>query len=145
MERSTQSSIFKSRIWIILVISQYKYILIISRSSRPDMFCKTGVLRNFIKFTVKLLCQSLFNKSAGLGLQLIKKETLAQVFPCEFCEISKNIFFTEHLRATASAFLKKVKVLNLICLFLIISKTSERFKINLPVSFGNYRGPLVTF
>ena len=21
---------------------------------------------------------------------------------CEFCEISKNIFFTEHLRATAS-------------------------------------------
>ena len=30
------------------------------------------------------------------------KETLAQVFSCEFCEISKNIFFTEHLRPTAS-------------------------------------------
>ena len=28
----------------------------------------------------------------------IKKETLAQVFPCEFCEIFKNTFFTEHLR-----------------------------------------------
>ena len=28
----------------------------------------------------------------------IKKETLAQVFSCEFCEIFKNIFFTEHLR-----------------------------------------------
>ena len=27
----------------------------------------------------------------------IKKETLAQVFSCEFCEISKNTFFTEHL------------------------------------------------
>ena len=27
----------------------------------------------------------------------IKKETLAQVFSYEFCEISKNIFFTEHL------------------------------------------------
>ena len=27
----------------------------------------------------------------------IKKETLAQVFSCEFCEISKNKFFTEHL------------------------------------------------
>ena len=26
-----------------------------------------------------------------------KKETLAQVFSCEFCEISKNTFFTEHL------------------------------------------------
>ena len=26
---------------------------------------------------------------------------LAQVFSCEFCEISKNTFFTEHLGATA--------------------------------------------
>ena len=32
----------------------------------------------------------------------IKKETLAQVFSCEFCDISKNTFFTEHLRTTAS-------------------------------------------
>ena len=32
----------------------------------------------------------------------IKKETLAQVFSCEFCEISKSTFFTEHLLATAS-------------------------------------------
>ena len=32
----------------------------------------------------------------------IKKETLAQVFSCEFCKISKNTFFTEHLQATAS-------------------------------------------
>ena len=29
----------------------------------------------------------------------IKKEALAQVFSCEFCEISKNtFFFIEHLR-----------------------------------------------
>ena len=27
----------------------------------------------------------------------IKKETLAQVFSCQFCEISKNTFFTEHI------------------------------------------------
>ena len=32
----------------------------------------------------------------------IKKETLAQVFSCEFCEVSKNTFSTEHLWATAS-------------------------------------------
>ena len=32
----------------------------------------------------------------------IKKEKLAQVFSCEFCEISKNTFFVEHLRETAS-------------------------------------------
>ena len=34
----------------------------------------------------------------------IKKETLAQVFSCEFCEISKNIFFKELLQLTASDF-----------------------------------------
>ena len=28
----------------------------------------------------------------------IEKETLAQVFSCEFCEISKNTFFLQHLR-----------------------------------------------
>ena len=31
----------------------------------------------------------------------IKKETLAQVFSCEFSEISKNTFSTEHLWTTA--------------------------------------------
>ena len=32
----------------------------------------------------------------------IKKETVAQLFSCEFCEISMNIAFTEHLWASAS-------------------------------------------
>ena len=36
-------------------------------SSRPEVFCKKGVLRNFTKFTGKHLCQSLFfNKVADL-------------------------------------------------------------------------------
>ena len=34
--------------------------------------------------------------------KFIKKETLAQVFSCQFCEISKKTFFAEHLRKTAS-------------------------------------------
>ena len=34
--------------------------------------------------------------------KFIKKGSLAQVFSCEFCEISKNIIFIEHLRTTAS-------------------------------------------
>ena len=37
---------------------------------------------------------------------IIKKETLAQLFSCEFCEISKNTFFTKHLWVTASENLK---------------------------------------
>ena len=39
------------------------------RRSRPKMFCKKSVLRNFAKFTGKHLCQDLlFNKVAGLSL-----------------------------------------------------------------------------
>ena len=37
-----------------------------SRGSRPEVFSKKGVLRNFAKFTGKHLCQRLFfNKVAG--------------------------------------------------------------------------------
>ena len=48
----------------------------------------------------------------------IKKETLTQVFSCQFCEIFKNTFLTEHLRVTAShetrkTFLIKCKVANI--------------------------------
>ena len=56
---------------------------------------RKGVLRNFAKLTGKHRPQS---------CNFIKKETLAQVYSCEFCEISKNTFFTEHLWATASGF-----------------------------------------
>ena len=66
---------------------------------------KKGVLRNFAKFNGKHLCQCLyFNNVAGLNF--IKKEALAQVFSCEFCEIFNNIFFTEYLWTTASELLK---------------------------------------
>ena len=37
-----------------------------------------------------------------VACNFIKKEALAQVFSCEFCEIFKNTFFTEHLRTTTS-------------------------------------------
>ena len=65
------------------------------RSSPPEVFCKKDVLKNFAKFTGKHLCQSLlFNKDTGLRpATLLKRETQAQVFSCEFCEIFKNNFF----------------------------------------------------
>ena len=64
------------------------------------VFYKKGVLKYFAKFTGKHLCQGLyFNKGARLRpASLFKKETLVQVFSCEFCEIFENTFFIEHLR-----------------------------------------------
>ena len=67
------------------------------RSSRPKVLCKKGVLRNFAKFTGKHLFQRpVFNKVVGLrpkAWNFIKKESLEQVFSCEFCEISKSTCF----------------------------------------------------
>ena len=34
---------------------------------------------------------------------IIKNETLAQVFSCEFCEISKNTLFTEQVAASENS------------------------------------------
>ena len=60
-------------------------------SSCPELFWKKGFLRNFTKFTEKRLRQILFFNNE------IQKLTLAQVFSCEFCEITKK-FFTENVK-----------------------------------------------
>ena len=51
------------------------------RSSRPDVLSEKGGACNFIK-----------------------KEALAQVFSCEFCEISKNTFFYKTPLVAASGY-----------------------------------------
>ena len=61
------------------------------RSSRPEVFCKKCVLKNFAKFTVKHLSGVCFLIKLQ-ACNFIKKETLAQVFSCEFCETSKYTF-----------------------------------------------------
>ena len=57
-----------------------EFVFVNLRSSHMRFSLRKGVLRNFAKFT----------------------GALAQVFSCEFCEISKNTSFKEHLWATAS-------------------------------------------
>ena len=58
-------------------------------------------------------------KLQASGLQLNKKEILAQVFSCEFCKISKNTFFTEHLRTTASgSWIRRLFPLRLLCIII---------------------------
>ena len=76
------------------------FILIIwFTSSRPEVYCKKGVLRNFEKFTGKQLRQNLFNKVAGLRpATLLKKRLWHRRFPVNFAEFLRTPFLREHLR-----------------------------------------------
>ena len=68
-------------------------------SSCSEVFCKKGVLNILAKFTRKHLCWRVFLiKLQAWSLQLYLKETLAQVFCWEFCEIFKNTYLVESMR-----------------------------------------------
>ena len=118
--------------WLTSVLKISLLEIITFRSTHWRCSVKKVFFRNFLKFTGKHLRQGLFfNKVSGLrpcrpwGLvcNFIKREALAHVFSCEFCEISKITFFIEHLRRTASA----------LCVYFYILKISNQaiFKINI--------------
>ena len=70
------------------------YILIVFTLSYLTVYVravKDGRCKSKIRDTLTL------QKQRPQDCNFIKKETLAQVLFCEFCEISKNIFFTDHL------------------------------------------------
>ena len=83
-----------------------------SQKQPSECFMKKFGLKNFAKFAGKHLCQGLFfnsvypSSSSNLknkeSLRLYRNRDLVQVFYCEFCEIFKNSFFKEHLRAAIS-------------------------------------------
>ena len=56
--------------------------------------------------------ESLLIKLQAQVCNFIKKETLAQVLSLEFCKISKNTFFTEHLRVAASEYILRYDLLS---------------------------------
>ena len=59
------------------------------RSSRPEVFCKKRVLKNFAKFPGKRLRQSLFlNKFAGL-----RPATWHKFFPVNFVKFLRTPFY----------------------------------------------------
>ena len=67
---------------------------IICRSSHRRCSLRKGVLRNFVKFTGKHLCQSLlFNKVAGLRpATLLKKKLWHRCFPINFVKFLRTAF-----------------------------------------------------
>ena len=86
-----------------------KMFFMIYRRSHQSCSLMKIVLRSFAKFKGKPVCQSLFLNKKTFKNVFIKRATLAQVFSCEFYEISKNNFFTEHLRTTSSGYIYKTK------------------------------------
>ena len=83
----------------------------VSRSSRPKVFCKEGVLRNFAKFIGKHLCQGLFyNKVTGpRRATLLKKRLLHRYFPVEFSKFLRIPFLKKHLQCLLLYFLCYIK------------------------------------
>ena len=73
---------------------------VMDRSSRPEIFYKKSVLRNFTKFTGKHLYQRLFfNKVAGLRpANLLKKSHWHRCLPFNFAKFLRTPFFKEHLQ-----------------------------------------------
>ena len=73
------------------------------RSSHQRRSIKKAALKNFAVFTGKQLYWSFFLiKLQSIKAATLLKKTLAQMFSCEFYEISTNNFLTEHFWAIAS-------------------------------------------
>ena len=91
--KSVRGAIF-SKPWITIYTVFFFLLLWRFRSSRPEVLCKKGVLRNFTKFTGKHLCQSLFfNKVATLRpATLLKKRLWHRCFPVNFVKFLRTPF-----------------------------------------------------
>ena len=78
------------------------------RSSRPEVFSKKGVLRNFTKFTGKHVCQSLlFNKVAVLHLLVVFLFFLFEHFNA--CWVAECRFYERLTILFSSWFMQKTK------------------------------------
>ena len=68
-------------------------------SSRQEVFCEKGVLRNFIKFTGIQLCQCLFLNKVSIRrpATLLKKRFWHMCFPVNLVKFARTPFLTEHL------------------------------------------------
>ena len=71
---------------LILVKDRWHYVILVKelhQKQPPEVFYQKSILKNFANFTGKQACC------------FTKREALAQVFSCEFCEVFKSRFFTE--------------------------------------------------
>ena len=86
-------------------LSGFWYLQDLYRSSHQKCSVRKGILRNIAKFTGKHLWRSPF-------LNFMKKETMAQVFYCEFCKIYKKTFFYRTPLVAASGYRQRPEAWN---------------------------------
>ena len=106
---------------------------------------RKGVLRNFIKFTGKYMCErvSFLIKLQPSVCNFIKRETLAQVFFCEFCKISKNAFsYITPPVAASEVYEKNSFTYSFSCILLSFSKNASRLL--LPRGFESVRAKFLS-
>ena len=87
-----------SMLQLISSFNEVNFFLIEFRSSRPEMFCRKGVLKNFAKFTGNHLCQSLFFNKDLRPATLLKKRLWHRCFLVNIAKFLRAPFFTEQLR-----------------------------------------------
>ena len=80
------------------------YVHILSEAANRGVLCKK-VLLEILQNSQENTCASLFFQACNF----IKKETLAQVFSCEFCEISNTYSYRRPLVAAFVLPAKKIK------------------------------------
>ena len=83
-----------------------KRILAVARSSCLEVFYEKGVLQNFAKFAGN----TCVGVSFLIKLQPASLQLSIHVFSCEFCEIFKNIFFTEPLQTATSVLTRSILI-----------------------------------
>ena len=74
------------------------------KTQPPEVFYVKKLFLEILQNSQENTCArvSFLIKLQAPACNFIKKDTLAQAFSCEFCEISKSTFFTEHIWTTAS-------------------------------------------
>ena len=92
----------------------------------------SALVSHLTALVLPLICNISNNRPEACNS--IKKEALAQVLSCEFCEVSKNTLFTEHLWGSASIYHQYLIFTESLCFIInVIDFVSVKFF----VSFRN--------
>ena len=113
------SQIFGALLKLNLLLNMLPIINILDLEVTTNQTTEAVVRRCFVKKVFLEILRS----SQAQACNFIKKESLAQMFSCEFCEISKNTFFYRTPPVAASKIRTKELCFGFLCRVLTFSLT----------------------